>query len=298
MTGDRETLGKATYHLDDDTLRWNPGARLDADAYARTRAAGFKWWRGSEAWVAKWTPGREDFLLEFVGEIGHEADPDDPDARITRSAGRAAAAESRSDARARAAMQGLPPGGEPVKIGHHSEGRHRRAIERSDQNMRKAVEEGRKAEYWRGRAAGAERRARQKSDPGVVRRRIEKLEAERRVVQRSLADLEARPPTPETQASWDRSAAHWRRWTEHLELRLEFERARLASLNPEPFAPATAYKKGDVVDTKRYGRCEVVRVGPKNVKVRQLTGPTKGWEWAVPPYELWPVSPEEMPTSG
>ncbi|MDL2342538.1 DUF3560 domain-containing protein [Deinococcus sp. MIMF12] len=298
MNGERETLGTAVYNLDDDTLRWSPGARLDADEYARTRAAGFKWWRSSEAWVARWTTRREDFLLEFVEEIGHEADPDDPDARITRFAGRAAAAEGRSDERARAAMQGLPPMGEPIKVGHHSEGRHRRAIERSDQNMRRAVEEGRKAEYWRGRAAGAERRARQKSDPGVIRRRIEKLEAERRVIQRSLADLEARPPTPETQASWDRSVTHWRRWAEHLDLRLEFERARLASLNPEPFAPVTAYKKGDVVDTKRYGRCEVVRVGPKNVKVRQITGPTKGWEWAVPPHELRPVPPEEPSTSG
>jgi Domain of unknown function (DUF3560) len=45
--------------------------------------------------------------------------------------------------------------GEPIKIGHHSEGRHRRAIEQANNNMRKCVElsdkaeeHESKAEYW------------------------------------------------------------------------------------------------------------------------------------------------------
>lgn len=49
--------------------------------------------------------------------------------------------------------------GEPIKIGHHSEKRHRRVIEQADNNMRKSVEfldkvkdyKG-KAEYWASRA--------------------------------------------------------------------------------------------------------------------------------------------------
>ncbi|MBB5234509.1 DUF3560 domain-containing protein [Deinococcus budaensis] len=297
MTGEREPLGTAVYNVEDDTLRWTPGARLDANEYARTREAGFRWWRGSEAWVATWTPEREDFLLEFVESIEHETDPDDPDARLTRFAGRAAAAEGRAGERRQAASAGLPPMGEPIKVGHHSEGRHRRAIERSEQNMRKAVEEGRKAEYWQQRAAGVERRARQKSDPGVVRRRIEKLEAELRRVQRSLADLEARPPTPDRQASWDRSAAHWRRWAEHLELRLAFERARLEGLAPAPFAPSSSYKKGDVLLSSRYGKVEVLRVGPKNVRVKILEGGARGMQMMARPNELRRPD-EDVSTSG
>ena len=33
MTGEGGTLGTATYNADDDTLRWSPGARLDANEY-------------------------------------------------------------------------------------------------------------------------------------------------------------------------------------------------------------------------------------------------------------------------
>lgn len=33
----------------------------------------------------------------------------------------------------------LPPGGEPIKVGHHSEGRHRRALDRAHATMGKAV---------------------------------------------------------------------------------------------------------------------------------------------------------------
>lgn len=50
--------------------------------------------------------------------------------------------------------------GEPIKIGHHSEGRHRRIIEQSWNNMGKSVELSKKAEdheskaaYWESRAA-------------------------------------------------------------------------------------------------------------------------------------------------
>lgn len=281
MTGP-VTNGTVTYNLDDDTLRWSPVERLDANEYALAKHLGFKWWGRTEAWVAKWTPGREDHLLARVEEITHEADPGDPQGRILRFAGHAAAAVGRSEQRAQAAIQGLPPGGEPIKIGHHSEGRHRRAIARSDQNMRAAIEEDKKADYWRSRARGAERRARQKSDPGVVRRRIGRLQEDLRAQERTLA-----------KAPDNRYA---QRWHEHLTLRIAFEEARLASLNPEPFAPLTAYKKGDIVQHKRHGKCEVLNVGRVNLKIRELGGPTKGWQWSAPPHEVKPwTEPQPQP---
>lgn len=49
--------------------------------------------------------------------------------------------------------------GEPIKVGHHSEGRHRRIIEQANNNMGKSVEMSKKAErheqvaeYWERRA--------------------------------------------------------------------------------------------------------------------------------------------------
>ncbi len=298
-----ELNGSAVYNVEDDTLRWSPDTRLGPNEYAVTKAAGFNWWRGSQLWVATWTPEREDHLLQFVEAIEHEASPDDPEGRAARFASRARKAESRAEERSRAALEGLPPGGEPVKIGHHSEKRHRRAIERSDQHMRQAVEESSKAAYWRERARGTEARARQKSDPGVIRRRIERLETDLRKVQRQLAAHEAASSGPGyshrlgrdfTDAEWTalREAAvlRARRWVAHLELRLTFERARLEATGVEVLAPAD-FTKGEVVQC-RWGRAEVVRVGTKNVSVRLLDGPSKGRPSLEEPNRLKKIQPQ------
>jgi len=42
--------------------------------------------------------------------------------------------------------------GEPIKVGHHSEKRHRKLFEKYDNKMRKSIEEGEKAEQYRSRA--------------------------------------------------------------------------------------------------------------------------------------------------
>ena len=49
------------------------------------------------------------------------------------------------------------PLGQPILVGHHSEKRHRRTLERSDQNMRAACENLDMAKHHRGAAAGLER---------------------------------------------------------------------------------------------------------------------------------------------
>lgn len=49
--------------------------------------------------------------------------------------------------------------GEPIKIGHHSEGRHRKAIEQANNNMRKCVELSDKAEAHESKAEYWERKA-------------------------------------------------------------------------------------------------------------------------------------------
>ncbi|KQR40725.1 DUF3560 domain-containing protein [Deinococcus sp. Leaf326] len=290
------TNGTATYNLDDNTIRWVPAERLGPAEYAETRSVGFKWWRSLQAWVAAWTPEREDLVLQHVEAIEHEADPGDPQARIVRFASRAAAADVRADQRVRSAMEGLPPGGEPIKVDHHSARRHRRALERSDTNMRAAVEEGKKAQYWRDRAAGSAARARQQSDPGVVRRRIEKLEAELRRFQRSLDELAAVEVTPQTEARHERNVRHWSRWSEHHELRLAFERGRLDNLTPAPFAPAVAYKTGDRVEVKKWGLCEVVGPGrkdAKNIRVKIISGGARGMSFLVSVADVQAVKVEQ-----
>src|SRR5574341_147941 len=66
------------------------------------------------------------------------------------------AAAGRFDA-AHRALDGIPPG-QPILVGHHSEGRHRRAIERHDDNMAAGVERAQMASRHAEVAATLERR--------------------------------------------------------------------------------------------------------------------------------------------
>ena len=43
--------------------------------------------------------------------------------------------------------------GQPILVGHHSEGRHRRDLKRIDNNMRKSVEESEKVDYFQSRVS-------------------------------------------------------------------------------------------------------------------------------------------------
>ena len=46
--------------------------------------------------------------------------------------------------------------GEPIKIGHHSEGRHRRDLNKMDKSLHGSIEASRKADYYAGKAAAIE----------------------------------------------------------------------------------------------------------------------------------------------
>jgi hypothetical protein len=56
---------------------------------------------------------------------------------------------------ARSAVAGIPFG-QPILVGHHSEKRHRAAVDRSDRNMRNACESSDMAKHHRSKAAGIE----------------------------------------------------------------------------------------------------------------------------------------------
>jgi len=83
------------------------------------------------------------------------------EAKADRLEGYASNAEKRSDAFYQASQEGKDflALGEPIKIGHHSERRHRKLIERNWERMGKSVAESdkakeyeRRAEYWKHRA--------------------------------------------------------------------------------------------------------------------------------------------------
>jgi phospholipid N-methyltransferase len=182
----------ATYSPEDNKLRLYPACRLDADTYARVKAAGFKWAPKQELFVAPaWTPAREDLLIDLCGEIG-----DEDTSLVERAETKAERLEILSDKRrtdaqqAKAAVDAIAdniPLGQPILVGHHSEKRARKDAERIENGMRKAIRMWDLAEYWQDRAKGAIHHAKYKELPAVRHRRIKGLESDLRKVEKETA---------------------------------------------------------------------------------------------------------------
>lgn len=93
-------------------------------------------------------------------------------------------AESRATS-ARETMQNIPLG-QPILVGHHSEKRHRKDIERIDRNFGKSVEASEKSEYYANKAKNyGDSGAISQDDPEameLLQAKIYKLEKERVVI--------------------------------------------------------------------------------------------------------------------
>lgn len=187
-------MNSATYSPDDNKLRLSCAHRLDAETYARAKAAGFRWAPKQEVFFATWCPAAEDFAVELAGEIG-----DDDTSLCDRAEARAERFEGYSDNRAQdaesarkavAAISDHIPFGQPILVGHHSERHARRDAEKIENGMRRAVRMWETSQYWTERAAGALRHAKYKERPDVRERRIKGIEADLRKVQRSTKDAD------------------------------------------------------------------------------------------------------------
>jgi hypothetical protein len=247
----------ATYSPEDNKLRLYASERLDSDTYGRFKSAGFKWAPKQELFVApKWSPSREDLLLELCGEIDDEDySPEE------RAADRAERFEGYRDKR-RGEAGGFADTFEsgPKVFGHDSARRAERAAERHDRHRSNAVSQWSKAEYWQQRTAGVISHALHKSSASVRRGRILTLEAELRKI---IADYTpADPDKTIMQQEYSYSTGKYlhdgaevphvwcgqgrggrwvavarleaikrgyERWVAHYELRLTYEKAMLAN---------------------------------------------------------------------
>ncbi|GAC69565.1 DUF3560 domain-containing protein [Gordonia soli] len=176
------------------------------------KAHGFRWFRTLGVWGIAGSRDRQpnepkiERARSALTEAGHTVTVDiDRTHRDTatveadkadRQQARADALENKADRhRARAdaawdaeqrAAAALPPGGEPIHVGHHSEGRHRRAIDNAHRKFRHAMDADTQATTTAQRADTAARGTERRYNPRTVANRIEKLEAEQRADQRAL----------------------------------------------------------------------------------------------------------------
>lgn len=94
--------------------------------------------------------------------------------RLEARAERLAAESNRRFDAAHDAVAGIPFG-QPILVGHHSEGRHRSDLARHDRNMRKAIELNKAAQDAAGRASSVGSGGISSDDPDAVVKLKEKL---------------------------------------------------------------------------------------------------------------------------
>lgn len=192
------------------------------------KANGWKWSRNLDAWYiprSRDTDPKRPIInktsddLEKAGfRVGNVIDDtkrsaaDREQAKNDRAKERAAALQAKADKKqqqadaaakqATAATQQLPEGAEPVKIGHHSEKRHRRSLERAHAAMDKQVNANKDADAAREKAQAAKRSEAVRTNPVTVGNKIERLTLE-------LRKLENNDSPKEKVDEWRDNLAYW-----------------------------------------------------------------------------------------
>lgn len=177
----------ATYNPDDNKVRIYCG-RVSRELYDALKGLGFGRAPKQGCFFQVWSPAREDAALALCGEIGDEDSTlfDRAEERSARFATYSGNAERRAEQAIKAgddAVGGIPFG-QPILVGHHSERKHRKAVERAQAAADRTVQEFDRRDYWAYRARAVKRHAERTFDRGVVLRRVKKLEAERRGYER------------------------------------------------------------------------------------------------------------------
>ena len=268
------------------------------------KANGWRWGRSIAAWYVPQSRDRLPKLhviqrtqtaleaagFEVVTEIDSTLRPtaEVEAGKIERQADRVEALEQKADRKsaadaaawnnARAALDRLPEGGEPIHVGHHSEGRHRNAIAKADRAMRRSVEATAEATRAQARADAASCTTDARYSPVTVANRIETLGAELRKLERRIIA----PYYDDTHGYIDATKAQQQARADRLAPHLEEKRDQIAYWQAVRAAQidsgkATGYdrsniKKGDRVKIRGHWH-EVVRANPKTVSV------TTGYTW-------------------
>jgi hypothetical protein len=205
-------------HTGDGTLVHGT-SRDDKDVIQALKAAGFKWSRNLDAWYLPrtWGEATRDLRVKQLeralgdkitvqhGERTKSGTADDwVQARIERSEARAERLEARAErhsneadafhARSDAHVAGIPFG-QPILVGHHSERRHRNALDKSWRDLGKAVEAGKQAQEDSRAAESARYNAENHDHPVRISRRLIRNEAELRKLDRALASERVQPMT-------------------------------------------------------------------------------------------------------
>lgn len=208
--------------------------------------------------------------------------------KIARQTARVTALDAKADRKAASSdaawdkhmrdVARLPEGGEPIKVGHHSETRHRNAIDKAHNSMRRSIDAHHDAEEAARRAEAATHTTAARYNPVTVANRIEKIAADiRRIERHTTADVYDsehgyRTATDDERAA--RAARYAPRLTELRDQLAYWEQTRtnqVANGHATNYGPDTI-RKGDAVKIRGHWR-KVARVNAKTVSVET------GYSW-------------------
>jgi hypothetical protein len=210
-----------------------------------------------------------------AGKMQRQADRVDA---LEHTADRKSTAETAAWDREEAALRRLPEGGEPIKIGHHSETRHRNALAKADRATWAALDATADAQQAQARTDAATHTTGARYSPVTVANRIETLGADLRKLERSIIA----PCYDEARGYVDATETQKQARADHLAPHLAEKRDQIAyweAVRAEQIATGRAtghsrdtVKKGDRVKIRGHWR-DVVRANPKTVSV------TTGYSW-------------------
>ncbi len=278
--------------LIDGTSRGDGSADiLKLREYGRTQRQPFRWSRNLDCWYlphsrdhATYTPSLE-LLAQRLRDAGLDATLtiDNADRRTFAEAeqGREDRAEARADRfegyadnaarNSQAAWKSAHDiserfeFGQPILVGHHSEGRARRDRARMDTSMRKSISEGDRAQHWADRQKAAASYEQFRTNPGTTLRRLDRLRADLGAV--------VKWQRGESAKGYTRNPANPELTIEHEELTEEIAHWEQVIKDAEAkgFKVWTRadFKRGDFA-LHRGTWYEILRVNPKSVTIRHI----------------------------
>lgn len=276
---------------------------------------GFRWSRNLGAWYLPRTMGeasRAQRVKAVEARLGERVQVDRGDLAKSGTAAERAAAKVDRDRELAAHHSGKAkqlaatadahlsrareigshiPIGQPILVGHHSEGRHRRDLAKIDSQYRKGFEAHSAAQLAEERAGSAEARVARATNPQALSRRIDRNEAELRKLDRILDGSTSGPgyiykPEPASEHR-DRLEA----MRTDLRATIAHDKATLAGTGAVIHSKATV-KAGDLVQI-RGSSYSVHKANPKTVEVH-----THGLHLKYPYHEIQKHTPSEKALGG
>lgn len=270
------------------------------------KANGWRWGRSIAAWYVPHSRDRlpkEHVITRTAAALeaaGYELAPLELDRTIrstaeveadkaARQEARVDALQAKADRKSHAAaaawqrhyadVDRLPESGEPVKLGHHSEQRHRRALEKAHDSARRGVDADREADRAAAAAEAATHTTAARNNPVTVANRITKLAADIRRIERNTVApvyVDGDGYRPATAEQIEKRRAHYApRLAELTDQHAYWEAVRaeqIATGQATNYSAATVHK-GDLVKIRGHWS-RVLKANPKTVAID--AGP--GWD--------------------